>query len=293
MDTNSAPSIGHVVVVGANSRMGFRLLPHLKGIAARVTALVRQRVDVLADEIHSDWMNNQKALDALASADAVIVLTGVFAAPDWGTYESGTVATARRVADTIRGREIPVVYFSATGADPDDSNWYLKSKGLAEQALAALPGAVIFRIQPLVCGGASPTPFETSLLPKPPGRTLRVFGNGTQRRRPLHIDDAVSAALAAIRRLGPKGTYNLGGPDEHSLVELISLANGHDVPIEFVPARDVESLPVPASTIGDLMSRMTLATDAEETAAAFGLRLTPLSAIWPLLTAGDGAGHSG
>lgn len=219
----------------------------------------------------------------LQAPTAVIVLTGVFAAADWATYESGTVATARRVADTIRGREIPVVYFSATGADTDGSNWYLKSKGLAEQALAALPGAVIFRIQSLVCGGASPTPFENSLLPKSPGRTVRVFGNGTQRRRPLHIDDVVSATLTAIRRLGPKGTYNLGGPDEHSLVELIALANGHDVPIEFVPARHVESLPAPASTIGDLMSRMTLATDAEETAAAFGLRLTRLSAIWPLM----------
>ena len=282
MNLNIEPPAGHVVVVGANSRTGRHLLPHLKSISVRVTALVRKFVNLPADEVLADWMNNRDALAVLASADAVIVLTGVFAAADWASYEQGTVATVQRVADAVRGRQIPVIYFSVTGADPADRNWYLKSKGLAERVFATLPDAVIFRIQPIVHGGSAPTPFENSLLPKLPGGTVRVFGSGTQLRRPLHIDDVVSAALAAVRRVGPKGTYTLGGPDEHSLIELVKLANGHDVPIQLVPTEVVESLPVPASIVADLMSRMTRAIGAEETAAVFNLHLTPLSYIWPL-----------
>lgn len=282
MNPHIAPPAGHVVVVGANSRTGRRLLPHLKDMAVRVTALVRNPTDLPADAVLADWMNNQDAHAALVSADAVIVLTGVFAAADWASYEQGTVATVQRVADAVRGRQIPVIYFSVTGADAADRNWYLKSKGLAEQALATLPDAVIFRIQPLVNGGSAPTPFEKSLLPRSPGDTVRLFGNGAQRRRPLHIDDVVSAALAAVRRVGPRGTYTLGGPDEHSLVELVKLANGHDVPIELVPVEVLESLPAPAFVVGDLMSRMTPAIGVEKTAIAFKLRLIPLSSIWPL-----------
>jgi nucleoside-diphosphate-sugar epimerase len=282
MILNTNPLAGRIVVVGANSRTGQRLLPHLKGESTYVTALVRHPIQLAADEIIPDWMSNQDALDALANADAVIILTGVFAAADWDTYQQGTVATVQRVVEAVQGRKIPVVYFSVTGADPVERNWYLKSKGLAEQALAALPEAVILRIQPLVHGGSTPTPFESSLLPKSPGAAVRVFGSGTQRRRPLHIDDVVSAAMAALRRTGPKGTYNLGGPDEHSLVELIKLANGHDVPINLVPIEEVDKLPPPASTIADLMSRRAPAIGTEETAAAFNLQLTPLSAIWPL-----------
>lgn len=282
MTLNTPPLAGRVVVVGANSRTGHRLLPHLQGNRTHVTALVRHPIQLTADEIIPAWMSNQDAFDALTNADAVIILTGVFAAPDWDTYQKGTVATVQRVVDAVQGRKIPVVYFSVTGADPVDRNWYLKSKGLAEQALAALPEAVIFRIQPLVHGGSTPTPFEISLLPKSPGAAVRVFGSGTQRRRPLHVDDVVSAAMAAVRRIGPKGTYNLGGPDEHSLVELIHLANGHDVPINLVQIEDVDKLPPPASTIGDLMSRTTPAIGTEETAAVFNLQLTPLSAVWPL-----------
>lgn len=57
------------------------------------------------------------------------------------------------------------------------------------------------------------------------GIGLTVFGDGTQVRDPLHVDDAVAAFLLAgtIPHL-PARVYNLGGPDVLSLLEIASRA---------------------------------------------------------------------
>jgi NADH dehydrogenase len=276
------PVLDHVVVVGANSPTGRRLLPEMRNIAARVTALVREPTALTADRIVTDWTRNPQAVDALAQADAVILLTGVFAAPDWAAYEAATVATARQVAGALGQRRCRVVYFSYVGADADDPNWYLKSKGLAEQALAALPEAVIFRIGPIVMGGAQPSAFEHALLPRTPGASVTLFDDGHQRSRPIYAGDVVAAALAAAQGRGRAGTYDLGGPDEHSLLELVALANGREVPVQCVSLRQAASIPGLPPTVVDVMARTTPGRDVERTAALFSLELTPLSELWPL-----------
>ncbi|MFI6442582.1 SDR family oxidoreductase [Streptomyces sp. NPDC050759] len=273
---------GHIVVVGANSATGRHLLPLLKGSPARITALVRRPEDLPADEVIPDWTNSQEAFDAIAGADTVIHLSGVFAAADWASYEKGTVATAQRVADAVGDRPVRVVYLSYVGADAADDNWYLRSKGLAEQALSPLSEAVVFRIQPLIRGGAAPSPFEQLLLQRAPEAPVRVFGDGTQRTRPIHLGDVTAAILAAVRGAGSAGTYHLGGPDEHSVADLARIANGRDVQVMPVSVEAAANLPGPPSTVVDLLARLTPADGAEETAKEFGIQLTPLSAIWPL-----------
>jgi NADH dehydrogenase len=271
-----------VVITGANSVTGRRTLQLLQGTTARTTALVRQSVDLPADEIITGWTESPAAVEALAKADVVIHLSGVFAAPNWAGYEDGTVGTTQRVADALSGRPVRVVYFSYVGADPAAQNWYVKSKGLAEQALQALPNTVIFRIQPIVRGGEAPAPFEQMLLQRAPGAPVRVFGDGTQRSRPIYVDDVAAAALAAAGGAGGAGTFDLGGPDELSVVELIQLINGRPVPVEKVTPEAASHLPGPPATVVDLLANLTPARQVEATAAAFGLRLTPLSRIWPL-----------
>ena len=103
-----------------------------------------------------------------------------------------------------------------------------------------------------------------------------MFGNGTQGRGALHIDDAVSAALIAVRRVGPTGTYKVGAQTNMASWSLVKLADGHVVQINLVPVQNMELLPPPAISIGDLMSRMTPVISTEETATAFELQLTPL-----------------
>ena len=64
-----------------------------------------------------------------------------------------------------------------------------------------------------------------------------MFGNGTQGRGALHIDDAVSAALIAVRRVGPTGTYKLGAQTNMASWSLVKLADGHVVQINLAPFR--------------------------------------------------------
>ncbi|MCU1324725.1 MAG: NAD-dependent epimerase/dehydratase [Bryobacterales bacterium] len=58
------------------------------------------------------------------------------------------------------------------------------------------------------------------------GDVLTVFGDGSQVRDPLHVDDAVAAMLLAgtIPHL-PARVYNLGGPDILTLLEIAAQAS--------------------------------------------------------------------
>ena len=82
------------------------------------------------------------------------------------------------------------------------------------------------------------------------GRTLTIFGDGTQRRDFNYIDDAVSAFLLAGARAEATGKiYNLGGPEVVSLLELAELL------LELHPEGSFELVPFPpdrkAIDIGD------------------------------------------
>ena len=70
-----------------------------------------------------------------------------------------------------------------------------------------------------------------------------IFGEGTQTRDYIHVDDVVAGLLAAQNASGP-GPYNLGTGEETSVLELAetigSLAGRDDFEPEFAPHRDGE-----------------------------------------------------
>ncbi|GAB3795671.1 NAD-dependent epimerase/dehydratase family protein [Micromonospora zhanjiangensis] len=285
--SRSVPELsGNVVITGANSVTGRELLRRLQGGPARTTALVRTPTELPAHRVIPNWTEEPAALDAIAGADAVIHLSGVFAAPDWKAYEEGTVTTTRRVVQALAGRDTRLVYFSYVDAAPDADNWYVRAKGLAEQELRAATNAVVFRIHPIVRGGASPAPFELMLRQRGPGVPVRVYGDGTQRSRPVALADVVTAAVAAAAGAGRPGTFDLGSPDELSVLEMVQLVNGAAVPVEKVSPEAAAAVPGPPPTVVDLLANLTPARDVQGTADAFGFDLTPVSTIWPL-----SAGH--
>jgi len=75
------------------------------------------------------------------------------------------------------------------------------------------------------------------------GSRLQIFGDGTQFRDPVYVDDAVEAMLLAgdARRLASR-EYNVGGPDALTLTEIANVctaAGGMEAPQyrEFPPER--------------------------------------------------------
>ncbi|KAF1044528.1 MAG: hypothetical protein GAK35_01731 [Herbaspirillum frisingense] len=273
-----------VVVAGANSPTGRLLLLLLRDSGVHATALVRQPATLVADEVICNWTGNPQSADAIAAADAVVLLTGVCGADHWAAYEHGMVGTARRVAQAVGARGTRVVYFSSLLADAASDNWYLRAKGMTEQVLGELPGSVIFRLGPVVRGSPQPLPFEQALLKQAPDAPVVLYGDQARTSRPINLGDVATVAESAALGAGRSGIYELGGPEEHSLAQLARLANGCDVAVRTAPLQTL-ACPLLQRSVGDLLARIAAPRDADAaaaTAAQFGLRLTPLSLAWPL-----------
>jgi UDP-glucose 4-epimerase len=70
------------------------------------------------------------------------------------------------------------------------------------------------------------------------GGEIRLFGDGSQRRDCLYIDDVVEALLTATAPSAIGAMYNVGHHDDHSLLEVAELIRAHarrDVTITMVP----------------------------------------------------------
>lgn len=279
----SATSRRRVVIAGANSPTGRLLLLLLRDSGVHATALVRKPARLVADDVIDDWVNNPRTDAAIAAADAVVLLTGVFGATDWDAYEKGMVDTAKRIAAAVGQCNTRVVYFSSLLADAGSANWYLKAKGLAEQVLAPLANHVIFRLGPVVRGSPQPLPFEQALLQPAPDAPVTLYGDLHRVSRPINLGDVATIAESAALGKGEPGIYELAGPEEHSLADLARLANGGEVPIRTLPLEGSQMMP--SQTARDLLAHIAAPRDAQATLAtaqAFGLRLTPLSLAWPL-----------
>ena len=73
------------------------------------------------------------------------------------------------------------------------------------------------------------------------GEQIDIFGDGSQQRDCLHVDDVVDAALAATADAAVGRVYNVGNQNAHSLshiAALISAAASSAVPVRYVPFPD-------------------------------------------------------
>ncbi|MEV0401858.1 sugar nucleotide-binding protein [Actinoallomurus sp. NPDC050550] len=278
-------SMRTIVVTSANSRTGRHLLPRLADRGSHVIALTRTPEDLPADEVIPDWTRSPEATKAIANASAVIHLSGVFAARDEESYEVGNVATARLVAEAA-GPSCRPVYVSYVAADSAHPNWYVRSKGRAEDVLRRSgTDSVIFRIHPIAGGRQAPSPFELMFRQARPDAPVRVIGDGTQRFRPVHADDVVDALIKAAEGAGRTGTYDLVGPSEFTVTEMVERINGRSVPIERVSVEQAASMPWPPPTVADLLAHPDAPADPDAVAEIFGLSPTRVEATWPLASA--------
>jgi len=56
------------------------------------------------------------------------------------------------------------------------------------------------------------------------GEPISLFGDGSQRRDCLHVDDVVDAVLASLDDTGAGRVYNVGNDIDHSLAEIAEIA---------------------------------------------------------------------
>lgn len=272
-----------VLITGATGQVGRSTLQALAGRGIRPTALVRRSEELNGCTVISDWLVSDQAAAALRQAETIVHLAGTLNPPDHD-YERANVLPAQRVVTAIsQGRARKMVFLSYVGASEDSPNRYLSTKARAERLLreTGIP-LTVFRCTHIIGPPSSPGPTATNLLAT--GRaSVTVLGNGRQRVAPVYLGDVVGAVMAAIDS-DHAGIFDLQGPDELSLDDLVKLLNSPaKVSITHVPAPLARLLrfvgpKLPAALIDAMISDS--ASEHPTASAAFGLALTPISHVW-------------
>ncbi|AVT74111.1 3-beta-hydroxy-Delta-steroid dehydrogenase [Rhodopseudomonas palustris] len=159
---------------------------------------------------------------AMRGAHVAINLVGILAEGGAQKFDAVQGSGAANVAQAAAAAGARMVHVSAIGADPNSPARYARSKAAGEQAvLAAVPQATIFR--PSVVFG--PEDQFTNrfaalarLLP-----VLPLVGADTK-LQPVYVGDVATAIADAVDGLAkPGATYELGGPEQLSMREIMRI----------------------------------------------------------------------
>jgi uncharacterized protein YbjT (DUF2867 family) len=201
-------------------------------------------------------------------------------------WEFEARGTERLVAAAAKAGVGLFAFSSGVGAAPDAPKHWSRAKWAGEQAIRAsgIPHAII---RPSWAYGPEDWGLNRFVqfhrwLPFVP-----VVGNGGQKLQPVFIDDVAEVFSRAVRPDGPRGTYELGGPEVMTMNDVIRTmmdVRGRRKPIihfpPFMPKLAgflVQILPRPPLTPDavDFLVEDAVA-DVEPLVQAFGVELTPL-----------------
>jgi len=194
--------------------------------------------------------------------------------------------TERLVRAAVRAGAGRVVFGSGAGAAPDAPKVWFRAKWAGEEAVRAA-GIDHAIIRPSWVYGPEDRALNRFVafhrwLPFVP-----VVGDGRQRLQPVFVEDVADAFAQAAGAEGPKGTFEIGGPDVLTMNEVLATmmeARGKRKPLVHFPV----ALPKLAGFFLQFLPNAPLSPDAVEFVtgdaladtgpllAAFHLTLTPL-----------------
>ena len=259
-----------VLVTGATGLVGRALVRRLVQEGGQVRAYVRRddrELRALGAHVAIGAADDVPRLEAaLTRAHTIVHLIGG-AWPERGVSydvlnrETVECAVIAAVAADVRR----FLFLSFPGADPASLNEFLAAKGKAEQIIiSSRMEHAIFRCAPVLEG------FQNTLKRLRRGRGVSVPGDGAQRFNPIALDDVVHALVAADARERPaRGVWNLGGPADLSIDELVARL----VPGARISHKRGSRMPVPMAEVYSHLQP----TDPTKAAKDFGLSLTPVS----------------
>src|SRR5690349_23793592 len=198
-----------ITVFGATGFLGQRIVRrlHEHGCAVRIASRRPGQARALFGTndprlrpIDSDIRSGQSVADAIAGARGVVNAVSLYIENGKETFHAVHVEGAQRVA--VEARRLGVeqlVHISGIGADAQSPSPYIRSRGQGELAVrTAYPGAILIR--PAVMFGPDDA-FLTvilKLLQRLPA--YPIFGNGTTKLQPAHVDDVAEAVARIVQR---------------------------------------------------------------------------------------------
>ena len=300
-----------ILVTGGSGFLGRHVVNRLVADGHSVVVPTRRRerakhlivlpaVDVLEADIHDEATLGR----LVARCDAVVNLVGVLhsrsGAPYGPAFERAHVELLRKLVEACTRASVRrVIHVSAIGATADAPSEYLRSKAAGEEILLAARDKI------------DATVFRPSVIFGPDDRFMNVFAflqrwspmlflvSPDARFQPVFVGDVAECIARAIAdpliaRDSAHRNYDLGGPKQYTLRELVALAgrvSGHRRPIfglgeslSMLQAWSLELLPV------KLMSRDNIRSMKVPSVCdgplPFGIKPVSLEAFAPTYLAG-------
>lgn len=245
-----------VLIVGANGFMGAALARHLGAAGHTVVRGVRNTQgpnDVRIDYDHADpaaWARSMAGCNAVVNCVGIIVENG---RQRFLAIHSG--GPQQLFAACIAAGVRRVVQVSALGADTGDTP-YFTSKRAADEALQRLPLEWQIVRPALVYGDEGKSAGFFRLLASLP--IILLPAGGTQRLRPIHIDDLCAAIECLLDPATPAGQcVNLVGGEESTLRDLLlTYRRAMDLPPAICLAIPAVAMRLSAAVAGRLPGSM-------------------------------------
>ena len=228
-----------VLVIGGSGFIGRHVLSALasRGISAVVPTRRRDRAKHLillptVDVVEAD-VNAPGVLEGLAGqCDAMINLFGVLHSATAGSgasygedFRRAHVELPQHVVNACRAAGVKrLVHMSALGASPDAPSEYLRSKAAGEAAVLAANDLAVTVFRPSVVFGPEDRFLNTfACLAK--FSLVRPLACADTRFQPVYVGDVAQAFARCLDERDAAGsTYDLAGPREYSLRELVEYA---------------------------------------------------------------------
>jgi nucleoside-diphosphate-sugar epimerase len=202
-----------ILVTGASSAIGLRVVEQLRGQGRPVRCLVRRRPVANVDELVRGDLGDASTLDAaVQGAEVVLHLAAVTHARRSRSYVETNLMGTQRLLDAAARHGVRRFVHVSTRAISDAGGAYSVSKRLAEEAVREAPVEhTIVRLSEMY-GGAGAEGIDRIVSRARRGAAIPVVGDGADRLCPMHVDDAVAALVGAVAAPLANGrTYTLGG----------------------------------------------------------------------------------
>ena len=235
-----------IAITGANSAVGKALLGQVASHEALSAVAIVRRSAAVADlpsmpnivPTVTGYDNRAGLTAALDGVGVVVHLAGILFESATTSYAAGNVETTRAVVEAATEAGVShVVLISSIGAEMEASNGYFRSKGEAEQVVAASGLTTTVIRTPLLLG--PDTAGGHALLRVAGQPSVRMLGGGAHSLRPLDVDDLCRAILSCCRlRVDGVTTYELVGPTTVTYRDLVRRTGqllGHEVSVRSTP----------------------------------------------------------
>jgi NADH dehydrogenase len=224
-------ALHRVFVTGATGFVGRAVIHALRAEGYVVRCLVRRgserdlRGQEAIERVEGDILAPDRLDEGMAGCDAVVHLVGIireFPAREITFERIHTEGTINVVEAAAAAGVRRYLHMSALGTRPTARSRYHRTKWLAEEAVRASPLPwTIFRPSIIYGPGDGFVSLLARMLRLP---VVPVLGGGRQRLQPVPVGQVADGFARALARDGSvKQTYEVGGPDAVSMVELLDL----------------------------------------------------------------------